>query len=218
VSADGAIRAVLWDFGGVFTTSPFDAFNRYEVEHGLPTDFIRQVNARNPHDNAWARMERSEIDADAFAGLFEAESRALGHAVNGADILPLLAGDLRPEMVEALDRVAARYKTACLTNNVKTGQGPAMARSTAKAEAIAAVMARFDAVIESSKVGIRKPEPGFYRIACETLGVEPAEAVFLDDLGINLKPARELGMTTIKVTAPEQALDELGAVLGLDLR
>lgn len=218
MSANGAIRAVLWDFGGVFTTSPFDAFNRYEAEHGLPTDFIRQVNARNPHDNAWARMERSEIDADAFAGLFEAESRALGHAVNGADILPLLASDLRPEMVEALDHVAARYKTACLTNNVKTGQGPAMARSTAKAEAIEAVMARFDAVIESSKVGIRKPEPGFYRIACETLGVEPTEAVFLDDLGINLKPARELGMTTIKVTAPEQALDELGAVLGLDLR
>lgn len=218
MSGNGAIRAVLWDFGGVFTTSPFDAFNRYEAEHGLPTDFIRSVNARNPHDNAWAKMERSQIDAEAFAGLFEEESRAMGHAVSGAEILPLLAGDLRPEMVRALDLVGARYKTACLTNNVKAGRGPAMARSTAKAEEIEAVMARFDAVIESSKVGIRKPEPGFYRIACETLEVAPDQAVFLDDLGINLKPARELGMTTIKVVGPEQALADLGAVLEMELR
>ena len=217
-ASNGGIRAVLWDFGGVFTTSPFEAFNRYEAERGIPKDFIRGVNATNPHDDAWAKMERSDVDLEEFGRLFEAETRAAGHAIHGGEILPLLAGDLRPEMVEALNRVRRRYKTACLTNNMRTGEGPAMMREPAKAAAIEAVMALFDAVFESSKVGIRKPEPGFYQVACEELGIAPDEAVFLDDLGINLKPAAALGMTTIKVTSAEQALADLEALLGLPLR
>ena len=126
-------------------------------------------------------------------------------------MLGLLGGEVRPEMVVALDRVIeAGYTTACLTNNVV---GTARRRPD-----VAAVMARFDVVVESSKVGVRKPEPAFYEMACELLGVDPHECVFLDDLGINLKPAAAMGMTTIKVTSAEQAIADLEAVLGIALR
>jgi putative hydrolase of the HAD superfamily len=211
-------KAVLWDFGGVFTTSPFIAFNRYEAERGLPKDFIRRNNSRNVHDNAWAKMERSEISTEEFAELFERETAELGHPVSGADILPLLAGDVQPAMVRALDIVRGTYRTACLTNNMRAGLGPSMARSPEKAAAIAAIMDKFEFVIESSAIGVRKPEPEFYRIACEKLSIVPEQAVYLDDLGINLKPARDLGMTTIKVGEAEAAIDELEQTLGMKLR
>jgi putative hydrolase of the HAD superfamily len=198
-------KAVLWDFGGVILSSPFEAFNRYEVEHGLPPDFVRTVNATNPHDNAWARLERNEIEAAEFNRQFADESSALGHRVPGFDVLALLSGEIRPEMVALLDRVkAAGYKVACLTNNVVSSPSSA---------AFADVMAKFDEIIESSKVGVRKPERRFYEIACERLGVTPDECVFLDDLGVNLKPAAQMGMTTIKVTSAQQAIDELVALL-----
>jgi putative hydrolase of the HAD superfamily len=205
------ISAVLWDFGGVILTSPFEAFARYEAEVGLPIGFLRTVNATNPDANAWAKLERSEVDAAGFAALFEQEALALGGEVSGARVLDLLAGDLRPEMVAALRSVkAAGYRTACLTNNIaSSSDGPANRR-----QHVDEVMALFDAVVESSKVGVRKPEPRFYEIACATLGVEPVDCVFLDDLGINLKPARAMGMTTIKVEDPAVALAELSAVLG----
>jgi putative hydrolase of the HAD superfamily len=218
MSVNAGYRAVLFDFGGVFTTSPFEAFARYEAEHGLPKDFIRQTNARNHHDNAWAKMERNDVTVDEFAVLFEAETAEQGYPVSGHDVLPLLAGDLRPEMVRALDLVNVHYKTACLTNNMKAGSGPGMARTPEKAAAIAEVMTRFDFVVQSSEAGIRKPEQRFYEYACETVGIKPNEAVFLDDLGVNLKTARAMGMTTIKVSAAGQAISDLEEVLGLDLR
>jgi putative hydrolase of the HAD superfamily len=212
------IQAVLWDFGGVFTTSPFAAFADYEAAHGLPKDFIRGINATNADSNAWARMERNEVSREEFGALFEAESRAAGHAINGGEILPLLSGRLRPEMVTALRIVAKDFKTACLTNNMRTGHGPSMTSDAGKAAEIAQVMEIFGQVVESSQVGIRKPETEFYRIACEMLDVEPAQAVFLDDLGVNLKPAKAMGMTTIKVISAGQALDDLETVLGISLR
>lgn len=212
-------KAVLWDFGGVFTTSPFENFARFEADKNLPTDFIRGVNSTNPDTNAWAQLEASDISVEIFDGLFAEESRARGHEVRGSEVLALLSGELRPAMVDALQRIAADYKTACLTNNVRnTGEGPGMVRGEERAAAVQAVFATFDAVIESSVVGIRKPNPDFYLLACRTLGVEPSEAIFLDDLGINLKPARALGMTTIKVLSEDQALDDLGALLGMALR
>ncbi len=202
------IRAVLWDFGGVILSSPFEAFRRYESERGLPRDFIRSVNATRPDDNAWARLERSDITADEFDEAFADEAEALGHRVPGADVLSLLAGDVRPRMVATLDAViAAGFRTACLTNNVVGGESR---------PEVDAVMARFDHVVESSKVGCRKPEVRFYELACELLGVEPVECVFLDDLGINLKPARAMGMTTIKVVDPDQAITDLTATLGTE--
>ncbi|WP_420450508.1 HAD-IA family hydrolase [Ilumatobacter sp.] len=206
------VRAVLWDFGGVILTSPFEAFNRYEEANALPTDFIRSVNATDPDDNAWARLERDDIGAAEFDEEFARESDARGHRVPGRDVLALLAGSVPPEMVVALDRVVeAGYATACLTNNVVSDD------SVPARPEVGEVMARFDHVVESSKVGVRKPEPRFYEIACEKVGVGPAECVFLDDLGINLKPARAMGMTTIKVEDPALAIERLGEVLELDL-
>jgi putative hydrolase of the HAD superfamily len=211
------IQAVLWDFGGVLTTSPFDAFNRFEAERGLPRDFIRGINATNPEHNAWARLESSTITVAQFDREFEAESRAAGHSIPGQAVMELLSGDLRPRMVDVLVACkAARYKVACLTNNVKSGSGPGMARSGERAERMERVMALFDLVLESSKEGIRKSSPAFYLRACERLRIKPNQAVFLDDLGINLKPAKELGMTTIKVTTEDQAIAELADVLKLD--
>ena len=207
--------AVIWDFGGVITSSPFEAFARYEAANGLPKDFIRSINATDPDTNAWARFERSEIDAASFDTAFLTEAEARGHSVRGADVLALLAGDIRPEMVAVLRfLISAGYKIGCITNNVKTGSGAGMARSVRKAAAVEEVMALFSHVIESSKVGIRKPDPEIYKMACTALDVAPARAVFLDDLGVNLKPARALGIATIKVTGAQQAIAELAELLG----
>ncbi len=208
------IKAVLWDFGGVILTSPFEAFRRYETEHDLPLDFIRGVNATDSHRNAWALMERNEVTPAQFDDLFAAESEALGRRVAGSDVLLLLAGDVRPQMVAMLDRVkAAGFRVACLTNNIVGVDGGQAADKTRTAQ-IADIMARFDVIVESSKIGVRKPEPRFYEIACELLGVQPDECVFLDDLGINLKPAAAMGMVTIKVSSEDQAIADLNAALG----
>ena len=209
---------MFWDFGGVVLTSPFEAFNRFEREQGIPLATIRIINATNPDDNAWARFERSDIDAAAFDEAFALDARAAGHQIRGAQVLALLRGDIRPEMVRALDQVrAAGYLMACLTNNMSGGDGRTDVAADPRQNEINAVMARFHAVIESSKVGVRKPEPRFYEIACETLGVAPTECVFLDDLGINLKPAAAMGMKTIKVMSAHQALAELSSILELPL-
>lgn len=207
---------VIFDFGGVITSSPFEAFNRLEAERGLPRDLIRRINADRGDDNAWARFERAEIDAATFDRVFADEARALGHDLRGEAVLAVLAGDIRPRMVAAIDWLTANgYRVACITNNVPTGSGAGMARTAEKAAAIADILARFDVVIESSKVGIRKPDPAIYRLACEKLGVRAAACVYLDDLGINCKPAAALGMAAIKVTDPARALDELADALGV---
>ena len=208
-----AVKAVIWDFGGVISSSPFEAFARFEVERGLPVGFLRTVNATNPHENAWARLERSEIDAEAFGTAFAIESRALGHEGDGRDVLPLLSGVIRPEMVEALRRIGARLKTGCITNNFTAMQNGAMG-SLYKAD----IMKLFHHVIESAKAGLRKPDPRIYLMMTDALGVDPAHCVYLDDLGINLKPARELGMATIKVGEAGPALESLESLVGFPLR
>ncbi len=212
------IEAVIWDFGGVLTSSPFEAFNRYEAERGLPHNFIRGINATNPDTNAWALFERSECSLDEFDELFAKESEAKGALVRGRDVVELLSGDIRPEMVEALRLCKARVPVGCITNNVSAGSGAGMARSEAKAAMVGEIMSLFDHVIESSKVGIRKPDPRIYAMACEALGVTPGGSVYLDDLGINLKPAAALGMKTIKVLNAEQALADLETAVGFPVR
>ena len=210
------ITAVLWDFGGVILTSPFDAFAGFERRNGLPEGLIRRINATNPDTNAWARLERSEVDLDGFCALFADEGQAHGHAIDGRALLGLLSGDVRPQMVEALRRCkTAGYKLGCLTNNVNTGREE---NDSARSAAVAEAMSLFDHVTESRLMGVRKPEVRFYELACEALAIQPGDAVFLDDLGINLKPAAALGMRTIKVVDPDVALDELSAMLGLVLR
>ena len=207
------IHAVIWDFGGVISSSPFEAFTRFETERGLPAGFLRRVNATNPHDNAWAKLERSDYDLAAFDTAFAEESRALGHEVRGADVVPLLAGQIRPQMVEALRRIGARLKTGCITNNF-TAMDVSPMGSLYKRE----IMALFHHVIESARAGVRKPDPRIYRMMTDALDVDPARCVYLDDLGINLKPARDMGMRTIKVGDPGPALDELEQHVGFALR
>jgi len=197
----------MFDFGGVISTSPFEEFARIEIEHGLPPDFIRTVNATNPHENAWARLERAELALDVFGSEWAAEARALGHEVDGRVVIERLGGKMRPQMVAAVKACGASYKTACLTNNFGSAE-------SVVSEEVAAVYTLFDAVLESRVLGVRKPDPRFYELACATLEVEPEESVFLDDLGVNLKPARTLGMHTIKVSDPDRALDELERILG----
>jgi putative hydrolase of the HAD superfamily len=208
-------EAVIWDFGGVLTSSPFEAFARFETERGLPADIIRRTNTANHLENAWAKFERAEVDIETFDRLFAAESLALGAEVRGRDVLPLLAGDLRPEMVEALRRIKSKFKTGCITNNLPAN---AIGSAGGRTLYIAEVMVLFDHVIESAKIGLRKPDPQIYRLMVEALTVDPKRCIYLDDLGINLKPAREIGMTTIKVLNATQALTELEAATGLSLR
>jgi putative hydrolase of the HAD superfamily len=209
------IQAVLWDFGGVFTTSPFENFNKLEAEVGAPRDFIRRVNSTNPHDNAWAKFESSSVSLDEFDELFAAESAKLGHRIPGKDVVAMLSGSLRPRMVKVLEICRAHFRVACITNNVKAGKGPSMTRDEEKASQVAQVMELFDLVVESSVEGIRKPNPAIYELTCQRLGVRPDGSVFLDDLGINLKPAKAMGMHTIKVLDEAQAIDELARVTGL---
>lgn len=218
VNQSPTIDAVLFDFGGVITTSPFEAFNRYENEVGVPPDTIRLINSTNPDDNAWAKMERSEVSLEEFARLFEAEAAALGHEMSGAAVLNCLSGDVRPQMVRALDILRERVRLGCITNNMRQGHGAGMARTEDQATRVADAMKRFEVVIESSKVGLRKPDPRIYELACSEMGIAPERAAYLDDLGINCKPARALGMATVKVGDPEIALDELEKIVGFALR
>ena|SRR5437899_8271626 len=215
MAAQTDIEAVIWDFGGVFTSSPFEAFNRYEAERGLPKDLIRRINATNHHDNAWALFERNEVDADRFDQLFLEESTALGHPVQGRDVLPLLSGAVRPRMVAALKTCKQHFKVGCITNNVVSMHSPGQDEIQRAAGAMGQIMPLFDAIIESSKAGVRKPDPRIYQMMCELLAVKPLACVYLDDLGINCKPAAALGMRAIKVVDVDQTLAELAAVTGL---
>jgi putative hydrolase of the HAD superfamily len=208
-------EAVIWDFGGVLTSSPFEAFARFEAERGLPADIIRRTNTANHLENAWAKFERAELDIETFDRLFAAESLALGAEVRGKDVLPLLAGDLRPEMVEALRHIKSSLKTGCITNNLPAN---AIGSAGGRTLYIAEVMALFDHIIESAKIGLRKPDPRIYRMMVDALGVDPKRCIYLDDLGINLKPARQMGMTTIKVASAKEAIAELEGATGLLLR
>jgi putative hydrolase of the HAD superfamily len=213
-----AIRAVLFDFGGVILSSPIDGFLAYERTAGLPAGFLQRINSTNPDGNAWACMERGELDEPTFCSRFEAEARGHGFTVDARVVLSQLSGQIRPELVDVIRALRPRYRVACLTNNMPIGHGSAMARTPDLAARIAEVMALFAHVIESWKIGARKPEPRFYARACEVVGVPPEACVFLDDLGINLKPARAMGMTTIKVGDPAQAIADLEAVLGHPVR
>lgn len=210
-----AIEAVIWDFGGVFTSSPFEAFARYETENNVPKDLIRRINSTNPDTNAWALFERNEIDTQGFDRLFLEESTALGHPIPGSHVLPLLSGSVRPRMVAALKACKAQFKVGCITNNMVSMHSPGADAPQRAAGAMGQIMPLFDHIIESSKAGVRKPDPKIYLMMCEALSVEPGACVYLDDLGINCKPAAALGMTAIKVVDVDQTLAQLAAATGL---
>ena len=208
------IRAVFWDFGGVITTSPFDSFNIYEESKNLPKDLIRTINSTNPDNNAWAKLERSEIDQEEFDSLFEVESQQFGHSVPGKQVLALLKGQIRPEMVKALSEIKDKLIQGCLTNNIQSTEDQELETDNAAISGThQEIMGLFDFVFESSKENVRKPDPRFYQLACKRGKVNPNEVIFLDDLGINLKPAKALGMKTIKVVRAKDALQDLQDLL-----
>lgn len=211
------IKAVFWDFGGVITSSPFESFNRFEVSNQLPKNFLRTVNSTNPDNNAWAKLEKTEVNIEEFNDLFLEESKALGHPVPGKEVIALLKGEVRQEMIKALNAINGKMIQACLTNNIKAMDKEFEGNVSASGKHNE-IMELFDFVIESSKENVRKPDPRFYLLACERANIEPSEAIFLDDLGINLKPAKELGMTTIKVIDPGIALKELESFLPFKIR
>ncbi|NEK59087.1 HAD-IA family hydrolase [Geodermatophilus sabuli] len=207
--------AVVLDLGGVLTESPMPAFTAYEAEAGLPDGLIRRLNSTDPDRNAWARYERNELDAAGFVDAFEAEALAAGHRLDARRVLAALAGELRPAMVAAVQRLrAAGVPLALLSNNVapmeRTGR-------------LGDLLGLFDAVVESSLEGVRKPEPEIYRRALTRLSdavgrpVAAVDCAYLDDLGINLKPARAMGMHTIKVVDPAAALADLSELVGVPL-
>tara|TARA_B100001029_G_scaffold122476_1_gene101877 strand:+ start:5658 stop:6311 length:654 start_codon:yes stop_codon:yes gene_type:complete len=208
--------SVFWDFGGVITSSPFEAFSKYESINKLPKDFIRQVNSTNHRNNAWAKLEQSKINLEEFDLLFRKESSELGNEVSGAEVLGLLQGHVRPEIVRCLEILKSNnYKLACLTNNFDSGEKDNSALDDANTERLN-IMKNFDYIIESKELGIRKPDVEFYVKALEITGSNPYETIFLDDLGINLKPAKELGMSTIKVLNGKQALEDLSNLTGIN--
>ena len=208
--------SVFWDFGGVITSSPFEAFSNFELNNNLPKDFIRKVNSTNHKSNAWAQLEQSKINLEEFDVLFKKESKSLGYEVSGGQILNLLQGEIRPKMVNALEKLKKEnFTLACLTNNFNSGDKNQSALDDINEERTK-IMNNFDYIIESKELGIRKPDIEFYLKALEISGADPKKTIFLDDLGINLKPAKELGMTTIKVLDSDQALKELSNLVGIN--
>jgi putative hydrolase of the HAD superfamily len=204
-------RAVIFDLGGVVFPSPFDVFDAYEREVGLPERFIRTVVAQSADDGAWARFERSELSFPDFCAALEAECVAAGGTIDAAALMQGISGGFapRPEMTRAIGRLRDEgLRVGALTNNWARPDAGTLREP---------LDLGFDVVVESAVEGIRKPDPRIYALVCDRLDVTPPECVFLDDLGVNLKPARAMGMTTIKVLDPHDALAELAGHLDLDL-
>ena len=204
-------KAIIWDFGGVITSSPFESFNKFELSNNLPKDIIRTINSENPDDNAWAKFERNDIDLIEFDNLFSMEADKKGFKISGKQVVKLLSGEIREQMVDFLFFLKKDYKLGCITNNIQNSKNEKVNHLNEAGQ----VMKIFDHIIESSKVGLRKPDPKIYYMSCDALGVKPKECIYLDDLGINLKPAREIGMTTIKVIDPNEAIYEVKKYLQL---
>ena len=207
--------SIFWDFGGVITSSPFEAFNIFEKENNIPLDFIRKVNSTNPFNNAWAQLERSKISLKEFDLLFAKESKQLGREILGYEVLLLLQGTIRPRIVAAIKKFKELgFLQACLTNNFDSGDRDISALDDKNDERLK-IMDLFDFVIESKEVGVRKPSDEFYELALTKTKAIPEKTIFLDDLGINLKPAKLLKISTIKVVSEQQALDELSDLTGI---
>ena len=207
--------SIFWDFGGVITSSPFEAFNKFEKDNKLPENFLRKVNSTNPENNAWALLEQSKINQEEFNKLFFQESSQLGHGIAGLKVLNLLEGELRMGMVNVIRKLnKLGFTQACLTNNFipSDENQPDMIDLDKKTE----VFDLFDFVFESKEIGLRKPDQAFYDHVIKEVNISPNKIIFLDDLGINLKPAKAMGITTIKVISESQAKKDLSEILNIN--
>ena len=207
------IRAVIFDLGGVVFPSPFEAFDDYDNANNLTRGTVRALIRRSSEEGAWAALERGDVTMDEFVVALETEADNAGFRLDARRLMGSFGSSLgpRPEMVGAIGRIREHgLKVAALTNNWSE-------RADGSTATVLEHLGVFDVIIESSVEGLRKPDPRIYALALSRLDVHATEAVFLDDLGINLKPAREMGMTTIKVTDPTVAIVELAAVVGFEL-
>ena len=206
------IKTIIFDFGGVLTNSPIEGFKKLEKTYGYSKGLITGINMNNPNNNAWAKSERGEIDIDTFLYQFEQEALEIGHKIDAKEILMQLYGSLRPNMTEKIISLSKlnKYKLICLTNVLK---GINIFMPKEREEAVNNIMSYFDKIYESYKIGMRKPESKIYEYLIEDLGIIPKETVFLDDLGMNLKTAKQLGINTIKVIDPDDAIKELDYLL-----
>ena len=206
------IKTIIFDFGGVVTNSPIEGFKKLEDTHGYAKGLITSINMNNPNSNAWAQSERGEINIDTFLSQFEKEALEIGQKINANEILMQLYGSLRPIMVNKIISLAKskKYKLICLTNVLK---GIKKFMPKEREEAVNDILSYFDVIYESYKIGMRKPESRIYEYIIENLAIIPNEAVFLDDLGMNLKTAKKLGINTIKVVDPEESIKELDLLL-----
>lgn len=217
-------RAVIFDLGGVVFPSPFAAWRAHEAANGLPHGFISRVIVDGGEHGAWSRFERGELGPDAFAVVFAEECVAAGHPVDVVAVMAAMTSGVGADgeagthavVVDAIRALrASGLATAALTNNFADADGGTHVSGGSDLARLLGDL--FDVVVESAVVGLRKPDPRVYELVCDRLGVAPTEAVFLDDLGVNCKAARALGMATIKVTDPHAAVAELAGIVGLDL-
>lgn len=208
-----AVKAVIFDLGGVVLDSPLEAVAEYERRKGLPQDFLNRLIVRMGSQGAWSRLETGKVSLEAFFEAFDAEAASCGARISSRELMEEIArfAQPRPVMIEAIRRLRrAGFRVAALTNNWVM-EGPL-------AEGMNLLKAEFDVFVESSRTGLQKPDPKIYELTLQELGIRPEESVFLDDIGRNLKTARQLGMATIKVSDPEAALSELEQIVGIPLR
>ena len=206
------IKTIIFDFGGVITNSPIEGFKLLEEKHGYDKGIITNINMNNPDNNAWAKSERGEIDINTFLEEFEKEALSIGQKINAKEILQQLYGSLRKNMINKIKLLSTskKYKLICLTNVLK---GVDIFTPKERVEAVKDVMSYFDIIYESYKLNMRKPEARIYQYILKELNIEPQETVFLDDLGMNLKSARQLGINTIKVIDSNDAIYQLDEIL-----
>lgn len=218
--------AVLFDLGGVVLGSPLQAIRVYALSLGYEADAIHHVVAKTAPSGAWSRLERGEIDLDRFYVDFEADCLAARLRIDARTMMNAMseAAEPRPIMLNAIARLRrAGFRTGALTNNWAHSEAPAETTSRSETaprpgrDGTRALKGHFDVFVESSVEGLRKPDPAIYQLACRRLGVSPDQVIFLDDIGGNLKPARALGMATIKVEEPRVALEDLSRLVAIDL-
>ena len=200
------IDAVVFDLGGVVFESPLEVIAMYEEDHGIATGTINRAVVDSGTSGAWARYERGEIAYGEFRVRFMEECAVAGGEVNVDALMAQIeeATVPRPSMLETIAAVRETGRlVAALTNNW-TPLGAS------------GFTDRFDVVVESSVEGVRKPQPRIYELVLERLGIDATSALFLDDIGANLKPARAMGMATIKVVTVEAAIADMWRVLGDD--
>jgi epoxide hydrolase-like predicted phosphatase len=201
-------RAVVFDLGGVLTTSPVPALARLLVPQGHDPQTV-YAWFTNP-TGAWAQYETGQLTEQEVQPALEREAEKVGLDLDVRAFLEtFFAGfEVRPKMVQVVESMKGRARLGCLTNTVRRNAG-------AELFGIAAVA--FDAVVASCEVGMRKPAPDIYDLMCRKLGVGPAEVVFLDDHQPNVQAAREVGMTGLLFTTEDIAIRALEEATGFSL-